>query len=422
MEGPIGEGGRGTVERAAARTAVEGGAPEARAGAGSDGAGSASGRETAGTAEAARADPAALRPEPVLIPPRPGLAWRAALALSAAVVLSLAAVAVPAIRDPLASAAGLALDPAARALSPFGAIVAAGLGAAALGAAIQLLVLDRRRLRRMRERIRWYRGELKRLGPAARPGGRGAAPPPSASPVRLRRRLSAASTERALELLLPLGAAFVPFTLAFVWVEDRFAAEPIGPGGRFTVTASVEPGEPARGAGAAAEGPAAPISFRSARLTASGTLEVLDEPLQRLAPAPAGSEDGPYLASWTVRAVSSGEARLRVTGPEEFLEEAFTITGERGRLRTEARRGAMPGATAGRILGLRIETAPVRVRLPGPAFRLLDRGVRAFTGGRGLDPDRAAPGPALAFIFTAVIAALALQRALGLRGANRRPS
>ena len=97
--------------------------------------------------------------------------------------------------------------------------------------AILALRSDRGRLRRLRQRLGWYREKIAEAKSAGLERIRG----------RLSMRQAAAKSDRALVLMKPIAWTFLPLCIGFIWVNDRFAAEPISPGSRFRVTALVEP-------------------------------------------------------------------------------------------------------------------------------------------------------------------------------------
>jgi pyruvate,water dikinase len=340
-------------------------------------------------------DASALPAEPHVPPRRAGLGRRAAVGLSAAFGVSLLLFLLP--------GAAAALVPALDAVfgwtlawTPFGSIAFAALAAAGAGTALQLAVADRRLLRAMRARARWYRERISEL--AASSGGA----PAAAALATLRKRQRQASSERALELLWPIGLSFLPFCLALLWVEGRFGQEPLRPQATFTVAAYFDP-TPSGGA------------LRYARLDASRGLKAIDEPYQLLEPNQSAPALGPYRVAWTVEALEEGETSVAVAALEERIERPVLITRER-RFAADAQvhRGCAAGS-APSLLSVAIEYPRLAVAPPDFVVGALDALSRQLTGGRGITAEEASSSPLAVFLALAIVLALALQRAAGLR-------
>ena len=403
------DGRRGTVARLEGEVGPEGGGSVTRQG---DGRAVRDARDDG--AIPAREKGSAIPPEPYVAPAKPGLARAAVLSLVTAVVLSLGILLVPVIQAPLLLVVSLALDwTLVAGWSPFGSIALAAFLAAGAATVIAHAVSDRRRFRRMRQRLAWYRKQLRRVR-KERPGpGRCEEPRRAARRSTLRLRYRQAAAERTLELLRPVGCSFLPFCLAFVWVEARFPSEPIRPGSTFTVRAYFRPAE---GDG----------YLRYARLDSSppGKVRLLDDPYQRLRPNRDAPHLGPYEAVWSLQALEplpdDGTAdqllAVHVTSRNERVGKMALITSERKFAAPRERRVSRRDPQVAReITAVEVEPPPLRVRPPDAVHALLDRFVRWVTGGHGIRPGQVAFGPLATFLVLAILLALAMQRLTGLR-------
>ena len=327
-------------------------------------------------------------PEPYCAPPAPGTGRRAILGLLGAVLLSLLLVSVDALSSRLADLAGLVLDrwPLGGA-TPFASIFAAALLGALLSLGILALSSDRKGLRRARQRLRWYRKNAARAkaeeqGDILR---------------KIRRRMVEAKSDRALTLLKPIAWTFLPLCLGFIWVNDRFAAEPISPGSRFRVTAFVEPG-----AGRQAE------RLRFARMDTTGGLQVLGTPYRMIEPNSAAPALAAYKVAWDVEALREGTHELSVAAAGEKVKKSIIVT-------TGIERAKAIGRYGGGIPELQVDHRALVVHLPGWFHSIVSRIAAFFSGGRGLIPAQTAVGPWTAYLALAVMLVLALQWLSGYR-------
>ena len=327
-------------------------------------------------------------PEPYCAPSPARAGRRAAFGLVFALLASLLMVSVGELSSRLAGLAGLVLDwwPLAGA-SPFHSILAASL----LGALASLGILawssDRRKLRRMRVRLRWYRKKTKQ----AQAAGMGK------TVVKLRRRMAAAKSDRFLVLLRPIAWTFLPLCLGFIWVNDRFAAEPISPGSRFRVTAFLEPGA----AGAAQR-------LRYARIDAAPGLQVLGSPYSRIEPNAAAPRLAAYRVAWDLEARTAGQHLVSIAAAGEKVKKKVLVTEGIDRATAVERYGGI-------IPEIQVDHQPLEVNLPGWLHAVVSRLAALISGGRGLVAGQTAVGPWTAYLALAVLLVLALQWLSGYR-------
>jgi uncharacterized membrane protein (DUF106 family) len=327
-------------------------------------------------------------PEPFCAPSPPGSISRALAGLLIAVVLSLLLFSFQGPSSLMAEFAGLALDRiSGTAVEPYQAIFWAALLGSCCSLAILALVSDRSRLSRLRRRLRWYREKISKAkkNGEARVG------------ARLADRLAAARSDRALVLMRPIAWTFLPLCIGFIWVNDRFAAEPISPGSRFTLTAFVDPSrlDSAR-------------RLRYARLDAEAGLRVLSSPHRKLESNKADPAISPYRVSWEVEAVDVGSRRLSVAaGGEKIPKEILVSEG--------LERAPAIGRYGGALRELHVDHAPLLVELPRVLHEPLSATAAFFSGGRGLLPAQTAVGPMVAYLVLAVLLMLVLQRLTGYR-------
>lgn len=343
--------------------------------------------------------------EPWSPPRRRRLALRASIGLLVAVALSIAIVGIePVTRGAVRTVAPVLDWTSAASLSPFNAIAAAGLAAAILGTALALLASDRMRLRQLRHRARWYRRELRRLSARRkREGNPETMARIDAARGALRLRQREASAERSFELLRPVGWSFLPFALAFAWVGHRFPYEPIRPGATFAVQATFRPRDQSG-------------FLRFARLDVDPSrARLLDAPFQRLSPNNDAPELGPYAATWALEARSPGALRIAVTAREERVERNVLVTDKREFAPADLTRCGACELEPPEITAVEVDHPPLRVPLPRPLRSSLDRWVAWVSGGRGLSPEATTWSPTVAFLVPAVLAALLLQRLVGIR-------
>ncbi len=347
--------------------------------------------ETVREDDVARAEPR-VPPEPWVPPVRSRLPGRVALGLVTAVVASLVIVGVPAIGDAFRPAARFACDWTMDVgATPFAAIAWAAALGAALATRAGTFVVDRAQLRAMRHRIAWYRKELSRL--VTRGGEKGT----ERAAARLVRRCRKASMERTLELMRPIGWSFLPFVLAYLWVSERFPAEPLRPGTEFEVRATFLPVRDS------------PLRYARLDVDEPSRVRLLDEPWKKLTPNPDHPERGPYTVVWMAEARSEGSVRLAVTARRERLEETILVT--------ERRLFATKGITCGdgEIASLTVDYPPLHVELPGAIYRTANALSKWITSGSELDPRDLAGGPLATFLVLAVVFACFFQRCSGIR-------
>lgn len=327
-------------------------------------------------------------PEPYCAPCPAGTGRRAVFGLVFALLASLLMVSVGELSSRLAGIAGLVLDwwPLAGA-SPFNSILAASLLGAFASLGILALSSDRRKLRRMRDRLRWYRKKTKQAQAAGRDKTVG----------KLRRRMAAAKSDRFLVLLKPIAWTFLPLCLGFIWVNDRFAAEPISPGSRFRVTAFLEPGS-AR----------ATQRLRYARIDAPPGLQVLGSPYSRIEPNVAAPEVSAYRVAWDLEARKAGRHPVSVVAAGEKVKKSVVVTdGIERAVAIERYRGIIPE--------IQVDHQPLEVNLPAWLHAVISRVAAFVSGGRGLVPGQTAVGPWTAYLALAVLLVLALQWLSGYR-------
>lgn len=327
-------------------------------------------------------------PEPYCAPCPGGTGRRAVFGLVFALLASLLMVSVGELSSRLAGLAGLVLDwwPLAGA-TPFHSILAASLLGALASIGILALSSDRRKLRRMRVRLRWYRKKTKQ----AQAAGMGN------TASKLRRRMAAAKSDRFLVLLRPIAWTFLPLCLGFIWVNDRFAAEPISPGSRFRVTAFLEPGA----AGAAQR-------LRYARIDAAPGLQVLGSPYSRLEPNVEAPQVSAYRVAWDLEARTAGRHLVSVSAAGEKVKKKVLVTEGIDRAAAIERYGGI-------IPEIQVDHQPLEVNLPGWLHAGVSRLAAFASGGRGLVPGQTAVGPWTAYLVLAVLLMLALQWLSGYR-------
>lgn len=347
-----------------------------------DGGDSPTGEEADG---AQRWDPGA---EPFCAPSRPGTGGRALAGLLAALLLSLLLVSFDAPSSALADLAGLALDaPPAAGSTVFTAIFAAALLASCCSLGILALASDRGRLRRLRQRLRWYRDKISEAKAAGM----------ESIESRLSRRLAAAKSDRALVLVKPIVWTFLPLCIGFIWVNDRFAAEPISPGSRFKVTAFVEPAE-LKAAG----------RLRYARLDTDAGVRVLGAAYRNIEPNISSPEIASYRVAWDIEALVAGTHSFSVTAAGDKVQKKVRVIDGLDRLPAIATYG-------GGLREVWIDHQPLSVELPGWLHAVFSGVASVFSGGRGLLPAQTAIGPWTAYLVLAVLLMLALQRLSGYR-------
>ncbi len=327
-------------------------------------------------------------PEPYCAPSPTGAGRRAAFGLVFAILASLLMVSVGELSSRLAGLAGLVLDwwPLAGA-SPFNSILVASLLGALASLGVLALSSDRRKLRRMRVRLRWYRKKTKQAQAAGREN----------TVVKLRRRMAAAKSDRFLVLLRPIAWTFLPLCLGFIWVNDRFAAEPISPGSRFRVTAFLEPGS-AR----------ATQRLRYARIDAPPGLQVLGSPYSRIEPNVAAPEVSAYRVAWDLEARKAGQHLVSIVAAGEKVKKKVVVTEGIDRATAIERYGGI-------IPEIQVDHQPLEVNLPDWLHAVVSRLAALISGGRGLVEGQTAVGPWTAYLALAVLLVLALQWLSGYR-------
>ena len=326
--------------------------------------------------------------EPFGAPSRPGSGVRALGGLLIAVVGARLLVSFEGPSALMADFVGLVLDRLPGAASqPYKAIFWAALLASCCSFAILVRVSDRSMLRRLRQRLRWYRGKLAE----AKKNGR------DRIQARLAERMAAAKSDRVLVLMKPIAWTFLPLCIGFIWVNDRFAAEPISPGSRFTFTAFVEPSQ-LNAAG----------RLRYARLDAAEGLRVLGSSYRRLESNPATPAISPNRVAWEVEALAAGTHGLAVTAAGEKVRKEVLVS-------VGLERAPAIGRYGGGLREVHVDHAPLLVGLPGGLHEWLSAAAAFFNGGRGLLPAQTAVGPWTAYLVLAVLAMLALQRLTGYR-------
>ena len=189
----------------------------------------------------------------------------------------------------------------------------------------------------------------------------------------------------------------LPLCIGFIWVNDRFAAEPISPGSRFTFTAFVEPSQ-LNAAG----------RLRYARLDAAEGLRVLGSSYRRLESNPATPAISPYRVAWEVEALAAGTHGLSVNAAGEKVRKEVLVS-------VGLERAPAIGRYGGGLREVHVDHAPLLVGLPGGLHEWLSAAAAFFNGGRGLLPAQTAVGPWTAYLVLAVLAMLALQRLTGYR-------
>lgn len=327
-------------------------------------------------------------PEPYCAPGPAGTGRRAVLGLAIAIGASLVMVSIDALSFRLAGLGGWVLDwwPLAGA-EPFNSILAASLLGALASLGILAVSSDRGKLRRMRVRLRWYRKKVAQ----AEDGGR------ENTARRLRRRLAAAKSDRFLVLLKPIAWTFLPLCLGFIWVNDRFGAEPISPGSRFRVTAFVEPGS-ARVA----------QRLRYARIDTAADLRVLGSPYRRIEPNAAAAAISAYRVAWDVEALKVGHHQVSVVAAGAKVKKNVIVT-------EGIERAAAIERYGGIIPEIQVDHSALLVNLPGWLHSVVSRIAAFLSGGRGLVPAQTAVGPWTAYLALAVLLVLALQWLSGYR-------
>ncbi|MEC9349274.1 MAG: PEP/pyruvate-binding domain-containing protein [Planctomycetota bacterium] len=336
-------------------------------------------------AEAGEWEPGA---EPFCSPSPPGSVVRVLGGLLIAVVVSLLLVSFEGPGALTADLAGLVLDRFSGAGSqPYKAIFWAALVASGCSFAILVRVSDRSMLKRLRQRLRWYREKIAE----AKKNGR------DRIRVRLAERMAAAKSDRVLVLMKPIAWTFLPLCIGFIWVNDRFAAEPISPGSRFTFTAFVDPSQP-NAAG----------RLRYARLDAAEGLRVLGSSYRKLESNLANPAIAPYRVAWEVEALAAGAHGLSVTAAGEKVRKEILVSAGLDRAPAIGRYG-------GGLREVHVDHAPLLVGVPGQLHEGLSDAAAFFNGGRGLLPAPTAVGAWAAYLVLAVLAMLGLQGLTGYR-------
>lgn len=348
-----------------------------------------------------------LEPEPWVAPARPRLGRRIAVGIAAAIALSALLVGVPPFGNAILTIAAPAFEwTLAPGISPFFAIASAAMIGALASTLIALAILDRRRLRAMRVRLAWYGRELRKLKPPRRgsiPAGTPAKLHRAAARETLERRRRQASLERSLELLRPVAWSFLPFCIAWLWVEAHFAFEPIRPGTIFEVKAFFQP-RPEN----------AYLRFARLDIEGQGGARLLDPPYQRLEPNQETPGLGLYRATWSLEALEESEARFAITAREARREAEVLVTHRREFASSDLSPGdVMDGARE--ITAVRVAHPPLLVELPEPVFHVLCGFTRWVTGGREITRRQAAFGPMSTFLVLAILFTLLLQRSTGIR-------
>ena len=327
-------------------------------------------------------------PEPFCSPSPPGTGRRVLLGLVIAVVVSLLLVSSDGLGSIMADLAGLVLDSLSTGgATPFTAIFSAALLSGCCSLAILALMSDRGRLRRLRQRLGWYREKIAEAKAAGLEGIRG----------RLSMRQAAAKSDRALVLMKPIAWTFLPLCIGFIWVNDRFAAEPISPGSRFRVTALVEP------SAMKASG-----RLRYARLDTGAGLRVLGDSYRSIEPNTATPAIAPYRVAWELEALGTGIHSVSVAAAGEKVRKEIMVS--------EGLERAPPiGRYGGGLRELQVDHQPLLVDLPGWLHSAVSRVAALFSGGRGLLPAQTAVDPWTAYLALAVLLVFALQWLGGYR-------
>ncbi|MEK7269440.1 MAG: PEP-utilizing enzyme [Planctomycetota bacterium] len=318
-------------------------------------------------------------PEPWIEPPPAGALRRALAWLVFSLAAAVALLQLPGIVRSAVFAADVLLYPVVRNADPFGAAVSAAVLGALLATLLLLPQSSPARARRIRARWAWLSRSIR----AARKAG---APDDATD---LRKRRDDAAAERLPGILRTAAISLPGFLVAFLWVQERLAWEPIRPGRPFEIVVEVRPDRDPEGA----------AGIRFARLDAPS--EIDGERFVALANARGGAREARFRL--VARAPGTHSLRFRVRGSEATLPVLATYG--RARLDPET---VLPGP----ISAVRLVLEPARADWPAPIGPALDATVRLFSG-RGADAHPASLPPMALYLLAAVALASVARRLLG---------